>query len=365
MGLREYVIRRLILVVPTILGAILLIFIITQMFSPEQRAYLYIKNPEKTTPEDIQAIIHAYGLDRSPIEQFGTWLTQLFQGNLGLSRALERGPVMQVMLKRWPATIELALFIAPLTIFLGVYLGVKSAVHRDKPLDHATRLLSISGYSLPSFWLGLILISITFTLTAMISGEGWSPFGRIDRSLEHIARNQLLFTSYTGFYILDGILNGLINGRPYGYQIALSALQHIILPVIVVTTINVAGLLRLTRSTMLEALTKGYIITAKAKGLKMSEVINRHARRNALIPVVTVSGMMVAGLMSGLVITETVFQFEGVGRWAAAAATGQQIASPDVASVVGFTFFTSFLFVFANLIVDILYAYIDPRIRLG
>jgi len=366
MGLREYIIRRLILVIPIILGAILLVFLITQLFTPEQRAFLYLKNPEKTKPEDIEATILMYGLNRSAFEQFWNWLNQLIQGNLGMSRTyVERGPVMQVMLTRWPATIELALFIAPITILLGIFLGVKSAVHRDKLLDHATRLIAIGGYSLPSFWLGLVLISITVLFTSAIFGSAWNPFGRVSLANQHIIRNAQMFTRYTGMLTLDGILNGLLNGRPWGYQIAFDAFLHLILPVTVVSTINVGGLLRLTRSSMLEALTKGYIITAKAKGLKMSEVINRHARRNALIPVVTVAGMMVAGLMSGLVITETVFQFEGVGRWAAEAATGGERGAPDVASVVGFTFFTAFLFIFANLIVDILYAYIDPRIRLG
>lgn len=357
MGLREYVIRRLILVVPIILGAILLIFAITQLFTPEQRALLYVRSEKDI--ENLQEYVKIYGLDRSALEQFGTWITQVFQGNMGFSRSLERGPVLQVMLRRWPATIELAIFIAPITILLGIFLGVKSAVHRDKPLDHLTRLFSIGGYSLPSFWLGIILLSIAYALTGTVM------VGRVSKTNEHIINNANLFTRYTGLLTVDGLLNGLINGRPYGYEITLDALIHMILPVIVVTTINVAALIRLTRSSMLESLTKGYIITAKAKGLKTSEVVNRHARRNALIPVVTVSGMMVAGLMSGLIITETVFNFEGVGRWAAAAATGGQRGTPDIASVVGFTFFTAFLFIFANLIVDILYAYIDPRIRLG
>ncbi|MCL6578908.1 MAG: ABC transporter permease [Candidatus Bathyarchaeota archaeon] len=357
MGLKEYIIRRLILVLPTILGAILLVFLITQLFTPEQRAFLYIRSEKDI--ENIPNYIKIYGLDRSAFEQFGTWLSQVLQGNMGYSRSLEKGPVLQVMLRRWPATIELAIFIAPITILIGIFLGVKSAVHRNKPLDHATRLLSISGYSLPSFWLGIILLSITFALTGTVM------VGRVSKTTENTIYNTGLFTRYTGLLTVDGLLNGLINGRPYGYEITLDALIHMILPITVVTTINIAGLIRLTRSTMLEALTKGYIITAKAKGLKMSEVINRHARRNALIPVVTVSGLMVASLMSGLIITETVFSFDGVGRWAAAAATGGERGAPDIASVVGFTFFTAFLFVFSNLIVDILYAYIDPRIRLG
>jgi len=357
MGLKEYVIRRLILVFPIVLGAILLVFAITQLFPASQRAALYVRSERDIGKLD--EFVAKYRLNASALDQFVNWFTQVLQGNFGYSRnPYGRGPVLQVMMQKWPATIELAICIAPITILLGVFLGTKSAVYRDKPFDHATRLLSISGYSVPSFWLGMILISITIALT------GWMPIHRVSTEYKNIVSDTSLFTTYTGFYTIDGILNGLVNGRPYGYEVTLDAIKHMILPVVVVTTINVAGLIRLMRSSMLEALTKGYIITARAKGLKRSEVINRHARRNALIPVVTVSGMMVAGLMSGLVITETVFNFSGIGQWAAAAATGVG-GAPDVPSIVGFTFFTAFLFIFSNLIVDILYAYIDPRIRLG
>lgn len=348
MGLREYIIRRLILVIPIIFGAIILIFAITQMFSPGQRAMLYVRTERDI--EHLDEFIAKYHLNASALDQFVLWLQEIFvRGNFGYSRnpTAGGGPVLSIMLQKWPATIELSIFIAPLTILLGIYLGIKSAVHRDKPLDHFTRLLSISGYSLPSFWLALILISITISLTH------WVPIGRVSPSIQNIVTDTTIFKRYTGFYIIDGLLNGMP-------EVTIDALKHIVLPVIVVTTINVAGLIRLMRSSMLEALTKGYIITAKAKGLKMSEVINKHARRNALIPVVTVSGMMVAGLMTGLVITETVFAFDGIGYWAATSARAL-----DIPAVVGFTFFTSFLFIFANLIVDVLYAYIDPRIKLG
>jgi len=348
MGLREYIIRRLILVIPIVLGAIILIFAITQMFSPGQRAMLYVRTERDI--EHLDEFIAKYKLNASALDQFILWLKEIFiHGNFGYSRnpTAGGGPVLAIMLQKWPATIELSIFIAPLTILLGIYLGVKSAVHKDKAIDHFTRLLSISGYSLPSFWLALILISI------VVASTRWLPIGRISTSLMSIVTDTTIFKRYTGFYIVDGLL----NGRP---DVTIDALKHIVLPVIVVTTINVAGLIRLMRSCMLEALTKGYIITAKAKGLKMSEVINKHARRNALIPVVTVSGMMVAGLMTGLVITETVFSFDGIGYWAATSARAL-----DIPAVVGFTFFTAFLFIFANLIVDILYAYIDPRIKLG
>lgn len=344
MGLREYIIRRLILVVPVVFGAILLVFAITQLIPPESRAMLYVRSENDI--KYLDRIVKAYGLDASPLQQFVNWFNQVLQGNLGWSR-VGRGPVLNIILSKWPATIEIVMFAAPLIIFFGIYLGVLSAVYRDKPFDHATRLFSISGYSLPSFWLGLVLLSIAYSVT------GTTITGRVSSDVQNVVKNIFLWRSYTGLYTIDGILNGR-------FDIVLDALRHLVMPVTVITVINVAGLIRLMRSSMLEALTKGYIVTAKAKGLKKSQVINKHARRNALIPVITVSGLMVAGLLSGLVITETVFAFEGIGSWA-----GQAATQLDIASVVGFTLFTGLLFVLSNLIVDIMYAYIDPRIRLG
>jgi len=343
MGLREYIIRRIIMIIPIIIGAVILIFAVVQLIPPGSRALLYVR-----TERDLQfleQIIKAYKLDASPIEQFADWLRQILQGNFGWTR-VGRGPVLNVMFAKWPATIEIVMFAAPLTIIFGIILGVISAVHRDKLPDHITRLISIAGYSLPSFWLGLILLSLTYVTTGTVIT------GRVSSSVQNIVKSPAWHV-YTGLYTIDGI----INGR---FDVVLDALKHLALPVIVITTINMAGIIRLMRSSMLEALTKNYIITAKAKGLKNTKVINKHARRNALIPVVTISGLMVAGMLSGLVITETVFAFEGVGQWAAQCAT-----QLDIAGVIGFTIFTGLLFVISNLIVDILYAYIDPRIRLG
>jgi peptide/nickel transport system permease protein len=161
---------------------------------------------------------------------------------------------------------------------------------------------------------------------------------------------------YTGMYTIDGLL----NGKP---EITLDALRHIALPTMALTIINIALLIRVTRSSMLETLGKNYIITARAKGLKNKEVINKHARRNALIPVATLSGMLAAGLLTGVVITETVYGIDGLGRWAAEAAG--TVGSPDVSGVLGFALFTCIVYVITNLLVDVLYAYLDPRIRLG
>jgi peptide/nickel transport system permease protein len=343
-GLREYIIRRLILVVPVVLGAILLVFAITQLIPPGARAMLYVRSEKEM--KNLRALIIAHHLDESPLNQFADWFIQLLNGNLGWT-AVGRGPVLAVMLTSWPATIEIVMFAAPLIIFIGIYLGVLSAVHRDKPIDHLTRLFSISGYSLPSFWLGLLLLAFASALTGSL------VIGRVSLHYQDVVKNVYLWHRYTGLYTVDGILNGR-------FDIVLDALVHLVMPVTVIVTINCAGLIRIMRSSMLEALTKGYIVTARAKGLKNSQVINKHARRNALIPVITVSGLMVAGLLSGLLITEQVFAFEGIGRWIA-----QATIRLDIAAVIGFTLFTGLVFVISNLLVDILYAYIDPRIRLA
>ncbi|MEM3627862.1 MAG: ABC transporter permease [Candidatus Bathyarchaeia archaeon] len=345
MGLLQFTVRRLILLIPTLIGVTLLIFAVTQLISPAQRALLYVTSDKQL--EKIDLIITKYGLDRPFYEQYFNWIVQVLQGNLGIAKSAGNQPVLKVLLDRFPATLELTLYSAPLIIFFGIYLGVKSAVHRDKAIDHVTRAAAIIGWSLPSFWLGIVLLAIFY------GGLGWFPPKRLSTAAETFV-NSAAWHKYTGLYTIDGLLNGQI-------WITIDAFRHLVLPVIVLTTINVALLIRVMRSSMLESLSKGYIVTARAKGLKNSVVINKHARRNALIPVVTLSGLLIAGMLGGLIITETVFAFPGIGQFAANAA----LTGPDLPAVLGFALFTGTIFVLANLIVDILYAYIDPRIKLG
>lgn len=345
MGLLQFTVRRLLLLIPTLIGVTLLIFAVTQLISPAQRALLYVTSDKQL--EKIDLIIAKYGLDRPFYEQYFNWIMQVLQGNLGIAKSAGNQPVLKVLLDRFPATLELTLYSAPLIIFFGIYLGVKSAVHRDKPIDHVTRAAAIIGWSLPSFWLGIVLLAIFY------GGLGWFPPKRLSTAAE-IFVNSPAWHKYTGLYTIDGLLNGQI-------WVTVDAFRHLVLPVIVLTTINVALLIRVMRSSMLESLSKGYIVAARAKGLKNSVVINKHARRNALIPVVTLSGLLIAGMLGGLIITETVFAFPGIGQFAANAA----LTGPDLPAVLGFALFTGTIFVVANLIVDILYAYIDPRIKLG
>jgi len=344
-SLPAYIARRLLLLIFVLIGVTVLIFAITALVPVDVRAMLYVRNVQRTSPEQLKRVAEEYGLNRPLYEQYFTWLGQVLQGNLGFAKTSQQ-PVAQAILERWPYTFEIVIFAAPLIIFIGVYLGVQAAIHKDSIIDHATRVLSIIGWSLPSFWLGLILLSVFYGYLR------WLPPGPLDPNLLNFRNTSPSFKRYTYIDLFDGLL----NGRP---DITLDVIKHAILPVIVIVTINVALLIRVMRSSMLEALGKPYTFAAKAKGLDDKTVIYRHARRNALIPVITLSGMLVAGLLGGLVITETVFAFGGLGQWAAQAAL-----QLDLPAVLGYAMLSAFIFVIANLIVDILYAYIDPRIRL-
>jgi ABC-type dipeptide/oligopeptide/nickel transport system permease component len=349
MGLREYIIRRLLLIIPIMLGVVVLIFATIQFVDPYARVTLYLRNPRESDPAVIARFIHAYGLDAPVYMQFYNWLSTMLQGNFGYS-AYYREMVLPGLLARVPATLEIVLFCAPVIILVGIWIGVRAAVQKDKPFDQISRVVSILGTSLPSFFFGILLTAI------FIAQLRWVTAGRLTPLLGtqwSLMRNAGTWHTYTGLLTLDSLLNGRLD-----YFV--DALEHLVLPVMVLVFIQTAVLVRVTRSSMLEALSKTYITAARAKGLSKDEVIYKHARRNALIPVVTISGLLVGGMMTGLVITETVFLFPGIGQWAAVAAQNF-----DVSVVIIYALFSAAIFVLANLIVDVLYAYIDPRIRLG
>jgi dipeptide transport system permease protein len=346
MGMGTFIFRRLLMVIPTLIGCTILIFAVTMMISPYIRAMLYITSDKQLT--HIEDIITNYGLRDPFYVQYGRWISELLKGNLGWSKSAGE-PVFRALLKRIPATLELVLFSAPLIIIGGIYLGVQSAVHKDTWIDHLTRSTAIVGWSLPSFWLGIMLIAIFYV------GLGWFAPHRLATAAQSFVYSRQ-FHQYTGLNTIDGLLNGQL-------WITLDALRHLVLPVTVLTVIQIALIIRVMRSSMLEALNKGYIVMARAKGLKNSEVINKHARRNALIPVVTLSALLVAGMMTGVIITETVFAIDGIGRFATIAAVGGG-GAVDLPAILGFTLFAGVVFIVANLMVDITYASLDPRIRL-
>ena len=344
MELRAYIIRRLVLIVPVLFGVSALVFGILQLFSPVERAALYVKDPKQFA--NLPAIIEKYGLDQPVWVQYGNWINEIFHGNLGWSKVVSQS-VTDAVLNFLPATLELALFAAPLIILGGIILGSKAAAHKDKAVDHVTRVAAIVGWSLPTFWLGLMLLMVFYGYFS-----GLLPPERLSTDMNILVHSEA-FTRYTGLNVIDAILNG-------NWQVLGDSLRHLVLPVITLTVVNLAFIMRLMRSSMLESLGKGYILTARAKGLDENTVVSKHARRNALIPVLTISGYIFAAIVNGVVITETIFNYKGLGWWA-----WQSAVHLDIPSVLGFALFNGILFVLTNLVVDLLYARIDPRVRLG
>jgi len=344
MNFLNYIIRRLLLMVVVLIGVTLIIFALLTLFSPEQRASAFIKDIKQLS--DINSIIRTYGLDRPVYIQYFNWLKQIFSGNFGWSTTVSRS-VLDAFKFFFPNTLELALFSAPVIILVGIWLGTVSAVHRDKPVDHFTRMLAIVGWSLPTFWFGLILLMIFYGYF-----QGLFPPEALGYKAQTFVESAE-FIRFTRLNTLDALLNGKL-------WIFVDAIRHLVLPVITLTVVQIALVMRIMRSSMLEVLGKGYVLTARAKGAEWKTVIKKHARRNALIPVVTVSGWLFAALMAGVVITETIFNRKGLGWWWAKAAT-----QLDIPAVLMAVLFNGILFVITNLIIDILYAYIDPRVRLG
>jgi peptide/nickel transport system permease protein len=235
--------------------------------------------------------------------------------------------------------------VAPV-ILVGIWLGVQAAVHHNGLIDQVARIFSIVGASLPTFVFGL------FALMFFYANLGWFEPGRISSLGSRVLFSDD-FHRYTSLLTFDALLNGRVD-------IFFDALSHMILPILTLSYISWATFLRVTRSSMLETLRMEYVTTARAKGLRESDVVNKHARPNAMIPVVTLAGFQVVGLLGGVVITETVFNYPGIGNAAANAA--QQL---DVITVLGFALFTGLILIVSNLVVDVLYALIDPRVRLS
>ncbi|MCX8127342.1 MAG: ABC transporter permease [Synergistetes bacterium] len=342
-----YILRRLLILPFILLGVTFLVFFMMQFLDPVQRLSAYIKSPEELknlTTEDLNRLIKRYGLDRPLVVQYFDWLKKVLKFDLGWSEVAHQ-PVKDAILNRFPATLELALFAVFPVIWIGIQLGVISAVHRDRLLDQAIRVFAVVGWSMPSFVFGILVLFLLYGVLGLF------PPGRLSLWAQNIVSSPD-FKAYTGLYVIDGLLNGELS-------VALDALKHLVGPIITLSYLWWAFILRITRSSMLEALHKEYVVTARAKGVPEKLVIHRHAKRNALIPVVTVAGMMVLGLLGGVVITETIFDYPGIGRLAASAA--QQL---DYPLILGITLFDALLLVLGNLIVDILYAIVDPRVRL-
>lgn len=338
-----FIMRRLAMLPVVFFGVTLAIILLMQLLTPYQRAAAYVQSEAQI--RNIGSIIEQYGLEDPWYMQYGRWLKEMANGNLGYSRTSSE-PVLTTLMKRFPVTLELALFAIVPILGIGIWFGTLAALNRDKLIDQIVRVMSIVGWSLPTFVLAIWLLVIFY------GGLGWFSPGRLSTQfIVELADKSSGFVQYTRMTTIDALLNGR-------WDVFVNAVKHMVLPVVTLTVISGAQIMRVMRSSLLDALNQDYVRTARAKGLQEQVVTHKHARRNALIPVVTLSGFVLIGLLNGVVITETIFAYPGLGQWAAKAAV-----SLDYASVLGFAIFTAILVVLANMIVDILYDIVDPRIR--
>ena len=342
----SYIVRRMLILPLILLGVTFLIFCLFSILSPMERLATYVNDPSVLkNPQAAQNLIRKYHLDDPFPTGYIYWVESLLKFDFGWSPTANQ-PVWDAIKQRFPATMELVLYSIIPVILIGIWLGVISAVHHNDLLDQSIRVTAIIGWSLPTFIFGLLVLFVFYGIL------GWLPPGRLSTWAQDIVYTSETFKSYTHFMTIDALLNGR-------FDIFLDALRHLVGPIITLSYISWAFLLRITRSSMLETLRKDYIRTARSKGVDEKTVVHQHARKNALIPVVTVAGMMIIRMLGGVVITETVFTYPGLGFWAASSA--QQL---DYGSVIGFALLFAFIMVVGNLIVDVSYALIDPRVRL-
>jgi peptide/nickel transport system permease protein len=355
-----YIIRRLLLMPLLLFGVTILLFLMISLLPVDARLALYVRDIPRN--ENVaKGLIMRYGLDQPIYVQYANWLIGhevddpttgekvlvggIIRGNFGWSRT-GADSIANIISRRFPATVELALWAIVPIIVVGVWMGVTAAVKHNKWQDQALRVFSIIGWSFPSFVVGLLLLMVFYARLQ------WFPPGRLS-DWATLVVNSAAFVRYTGLNTLDSILNGRLD-------IFFDALRHLVLPILTLAYIQWALLLKVTRSSMLESLRQDYVNTARAKGLADKIVVNRHARPNALIPVVTIGGATVVGLLNGVIITETIFNYPGIGSVAAQAAVNL-----DILTVLGLTLFTGIILLIGNLTVDVLYAVVDPRVRLS
>ena len=293
---------------------------------------------QTATPEAVREIRTRLGLDEPIIVQYLLFLRDAATGDLGDSIVTGQ-PVTATLIEKFPATLELALAALLFAVVIGVPIGVIAAVRQYSLLDRITSVIALIGVSMPIFWLAMVFV-VTFTVNLE-----WLPFpGRVG--------NDVSFTSYTGVYTIDTLIT-------FNLPAFWDVLKHLILPAVALGTIPMAVVTRMTRSSMLEVMNEDYVRTARAKGVVPWRVVFRHALRNAMLPTVTVIGLQFGLLMGGAILTETIFTWNGIGQYAI-----QSIAGRDYAGIQGVVLYGAVFFVLINLLVDVLYAVLDPRVRL-
>lgn len=356
----NFAVRRLLTTIPVLLGIVVVVFFLVRLIPGDPcRAML----GERASTAACERFNEANGLSEPIPVQLAIYIGRLVQLDLGESIRFSR-PVTQILVERVPLTIELAVAALVLALIVGIPLGIAAAMRHNSGVDVGTMAIANVGVSMPVFWLGLMLAYL-FALVLRDTPFALPPSGRLTAGLRSVPFFQLWgweldLTSPRGmaaqlaanFYLFNTFITGQWN-------VFVDAVKHLILPAIALSTIPMAIIARITRSSLLEVLGSDYVRTARAKGAPERSVVGRHALRNALLPVVTIGGLQLGLLVGGAVLTETVFGLAGIGR-----AIVESIFSRDFPVVQGLTLVVAFSYVIVNLVVDISYAYLDPRIRL-
>jgi peptide/nickel transport system permease protein len=356
----SYIVRRILLAIPVLIGIVLVVFLLIRAIPGDPCTALL---GERATEEACERFDEANGLNEPIWVQLGIYMKNVVTFDLGESVRFSR-PVNQLLIERLPLTTELALSALMLAVLVGVPMGIIAARKPNSPADTATMALANVGVSMPVFWLGLMLAY----LFALVLKDTWfalPPSGRLSAGVFSVPYYEVwgwnlqegsLWSKFHEYVANHYMLNNLITGQ---WAVLGDAVKHMILPAVALATIPLSIIARITRSSLLEVMGKDYIRTARAKGVREINVVRGHAFRNAILPVVTIIGLQLGALLGGAVLTETVFGLSGIGRALFDAITGR-----DYAVVQGFTVIVASGYVIVNLLVDLSYAYLDPRIRL-
>jgi peptide/nickel transport system permease protein len=337
--LRRFLLRRLGTGVVLCFGITLVAFVLTQLV-PGDPAAANLGQRAIGDPAAVRAFRHQYGLDKPLPVQYFRYLKNLLHGNLGISQQSHR-PVRTDLAEYIPATLELALFAIVLSLIVGVGLGIIAAVYRDRWPDQVIRIVSLGGVSMPVFWIALTVFYLFFYKFGLFPGGG--RLGPTQTPPGHI----------TGMYTVDALLHGQ-------WSLFESAVRHLVLPGLVLAIYTVGMLTRFTRASVLEIMGNDYVRAARLKGLPERVVILRHVLRPALVSIITVAGVAFGNLLSGTVLVENIFSWPGIGQYAYHSATNL-----DLPAIMGVSLFVAVVYIVINLIVDLLYGVIDPRIRLA
>lgn len=339
MNIYIFIVRRLLLMIPVLIGITIVAFVVSHAV-PADPIIANLGQRAQDDPSIVARYRHEWGLDRPLPFQYLTYVWNLLHGDLGVS-ITSRRPVTTDLRQYFPATLELSTAATIFSVIVGIPLGVLAAVRRNRPADHISRLISLIGISTPVFWLGLLALIVFYY------HFGWFPgSGQIDVGIREPR-------TITGMLIVDSVLEG--NWRAFS-----NGFLHLILPAVVLGSYTLGIVTRITRGSMLEVLAQDYIRTARAKGLRSATVVFRHALRNGIMPTLTLVGLAYGSLLSGAVLTETIFSWPGIGRYATSTA-----GTLDFPAIMGVALLTASIFVILNLIVDVLYGVLNPQIRLG